>query len=133
HGARLNGKKVGTFGDIAAFSTMYRKNHATGGCGGVIFTPDEKLYHLVRACADRGKPFWQPGFNDKDPKQFLFPALNLNIDELSCAIGSQTLGKLDRTNQRPRERVRAPSDALRPRSSVCSPSRVSANDPPFVF
>src|SRR6266542_2801114 len=133
HGARLNGKQVGTFGDIAAFSTMYRKNHATGGCGGVIFTPDEKLYHLVRAYADRGKPFWQSGFNDKDPKQFLFPALNLNIDELSCSIGIQTLDKLDRTNQRRREFLRSLSDALCQRSAVCSPSPVSDNDAPFFF
>jgi len=133
HGARLNGKKVGTFGDIAAFSTMYRKNHATGGCGGVIFTPDEKLYHLVRACADRGKPFWQPGFNDKDPKQFLFPALNLNIDELSCAIGIQTLARLDRTNQLRRAFLRTLSDALRQHSVLCTPSPVSDGDAPFFF
>src|SRR5207244_10547052 len=98
HGASIKGRKIGTFGDIAAFSTMYRKNHATGGCGGVIFTSDEALHHLVRAYADRGKAYWQPGFNEKDPKQFLFPALNLNIDELSCAIGIMSLAKLDRTN-----------------------------------
>src|SRR5438477_1966174 len=133
HGARLNGKQVGTFGDIAAFSTMYRKNHATGGCGGVVFTPDENLYHLVRAYADRGKPFWQPGFNDKDPKQFLFPALNLNIDELSCAIGNQTLARLDETNRRRRAFLRTLSDALRERSAVCTPSRVSDDDAPFFF
>ena len=133
HGARLNGKQVGTLGDLATFSTMYRKNHATGGCGGVVFTGDEKLYHWVRAYADRGKPFWQPGFNDKDPKQFLFPAMNLNIDELSCAIGIQTLAKLDRTNQRRRTFLRSLSDALRERSAVCAPSRVSDDDAPFFF
>ena len=131
HGARLHGKQIGTFGDIAAFSTMYRKNHATGGCGGVVFTPDERLYQSVRAFADRGKPFWQPGFNDKDPKQFLFPAMNLNIDELSCAIGIQTLARLDRTNQRRRAFLRTLSDALRQRSAVCTPSPVSDDDAPF--
>ena len=31
HGAKWQGKPIGTFGDLAAFSTMYRKNHATGG------------------------------------------------------------------------------------------------------
>jgi len=133
HGARLNGKMVGTFGDIAAFSTMYRKNHATGGCGGVIFTPDEKLYRLVRACADRGKAFWQPGFNEKDPKQFLFPALNLNLDELSCAIGIQTLARLERTNQRRRAFLRTLGEALRERSAVCTPSQMSDDDAPFFF
>ncbi|SRR6266511_6467 len=133
HGARLNGRKVGRFGDIAAFSTMYRKNHATGGCGGVIFTPDENLYRLARACADRGKPFWQPGFNDKDPKQFLFPAMNLNLDELSAAIGISSLNKLDNVNRRRREFLRALSAELRQRSKACTPSPVSDDDAPFFF
>ena len=33
HGALLRAKRVGTFGDIAAFSTMYRKAHMTGPSG----------------------------------------------------------------------------------------------------
>lgn len=100
HGARLNGKLVGTFGDIAAFSTMYRKAHATGGCGGVVYTCDRKLYEMVRACADRGKPFFKEGFDEKDPGSFLFPALNLNLDEISCALGSRSLLKLEETRRR---------------------------------
>jgi perosamine synthetase len=100
HGARLNGKIVGCFGDIAAFSTMYRKAHATGGCGGVVFTSDRQLYEMVRACADRGKPFFKDGFDEKAPGSFLFPALNLNLDEISCALGSRSLLKLDDTRRR---------------------------------
>ena len=38
HGASIDGKKIGTFGDVAAFSTMYRKNHITVGSGGLVFT-----------------------------------------------------------------------------------------------
>ena len=38
HGARVKGRPIGNFGDIAAFSTMYRKAHMTGGAGGVVFT-----------------------------------------------------------------------------------------------
>src|SRR6516165_9368443 len=33
HGAKIAGRPVGTFGDIAAFSTMYRKAHMTGPSG----------------------------------------------------------------------------------------------------
>jgi dTDP-4-amino-4,6-dideoxygalactose transaminase len=120
HGAKWHGKPIGTFGDLAAFSTMYRKNHATGGCGGVIFTRDENLYRLTRAHADRGKPFWQAGYNDKDPKQFLFPALNWNLDELSAAIGISTLGKLDEVNRRRREFLRALAGELQARGSSCT-------------
>ena len=80
HGAKYQGKKVGTFGDVAAFSTMYSKAHSTGGCGGIIFTQDKKRYDLIRACADRGKPFFKENFEEKNPGTFLFPALNLNIN-----------------------------------------------------
>ena len=133
HGAKWNGERVGTFGDIAAFSTMYRKNHGTGGCGGVVFTRDENLYHLARAHADRGKPFWKEDFNEKDPKQFLFPALNWNLDELSAAIGISTLGKLDNVNCRRREFLRLLTAELRQRSKVCTPSDVPDECAPFFF
>ena len=131
HGAKWNGQQIGTFGDLAAFSTMYRKNHATGGCGGVIFTRDEALYRLVRAHAARGKPFWQDGFNDKDPKQFLFPALNWNLDELSAAIGISALGKLDGVNRRRREFLRALAAELRLNGSACTLPPVAEGDAPF--
>lgn len=131
HGAQWGGRQIGTFGDIAAFSTMYRKNHATGGCGGVVFTRDEALYRLVRAHADRGKPFWQDGFNDKDPKQFLFPALNWNLDELSAAIGISALGKLNGVNRRRREFLRALTAELRQGGSTCTLPSVDESDAPF--
>ena len=41
HGAHFNGQKVGTFGDISAFSTMYKKAHNTGGSGGVVYATNE--------------------------------------------------------------------------------------------
>ncbi|MBI2316366.1 MAG: DegT/DnrJ/EryC1/StrS family aminotransferase [Betaproteobacteria bacterium] len=40
HGAQVMGRPVGTFGDVAAFSTMYRKAHMTGGSGGVVYSRD---------------------------------------------------------------------------------------------
>ncbi|MFT6069498.1 MAG: dTDP-4-amino-4,6-dideoxygalactose transaminase [Bacteriovoracaceae bacterium] len=94
HGASISGKKVGTFGDIAAFSTMYSKNHSTGGCGGVIYTSNYDLYRRVRYIADRGKEFDAKDFDSKNANRLLFPALNFNLDEVSCAIGISTLKKL---------------------------------------
>jgi perosamine synthetase len=133
HGARLTGQKVGTFGDVAAFSTMYRKAHATGGCGGVVFTRSEERYRLVRAYADRGKPFWVDGFDDKDPTSFLFPALNFNIDEISCAIGLKSLGMLDDVIQKRLAFVRALSASISRHSAVCAPSIFSDADSPFFY
>lgn len=131
HGAKLNGRKVGTFGDIAAFSTMYRKAHATGGCGGVVFTRKKKYYDLARAYADRGKPFFKSDFTEKDPSSFLFPALNLNIDEISCVIGIKTLEKLDTVIKRRIEFLMKLSSHISKNSKVCNLAEVSINDSPF--
>ena len=68
---------------------MYRKAHATGGAGGVVYTRNEDLYRMVRAYSDRGKPFWRTDYDEKDPAQFLFPALNLHQDEISCVQNSR--------------------------------------------
>lgn len=94
HGAQVMGRQVGTFGDVAAFSTMYRKAHMTGGSGGVVYSRDQDVFHQALAHADRGKPRWLDGFDDRNPETFLFPALNWNADELSCAIGIASLARL---------------------------------------
>lgn len=94
HGARWRGQQVGTFGDCATFSTMFSKHHATGGCGGLVYTRDARLYERLRAWADRGKPFHAPDFAPKDPTTFMMAGLNFNQDEISCAIGTSTLARL---------------------------------------
>lgn len=131
HGASLHGRKVGTFGDIAVFSTMYRKAHVTGGCGGVIFTQKAELFALIRAFSDRGKPFYAKNFNEKDPGTFLFPALNLNIDEISCAIGISSLSKLDSTIRKRITFLRQLGTALEKQSSFCRLAPVEEGDSPF--
>ena len=97
HGAQIAGRPIGTFGDIAAFSTMYRKGHMTGGSGGIVYTRDLELFRQALAHADRGKPKWRDDFDDRNPETFLLPALNWNNDELSCAIGIASLRRLKDT------------------------------------
>lgn len=97
HGARVAGKPVGCWGDIAAFSTMFSKQHSTGGVGGVVYTQREDYYWLARAHADRGRDFREKDFDPKNPAGMLFPALNFNLSELACAVGLATLRKLPQT------------------------------------
>ena len=133
HGALLRAKRVGTFGDIAAFSTMYRKAHMTGPSGGVVFTKDLELHRLAVAHADRGKPRWREDFSDRDPSAYLFPALNHNTDEISCAIGLASLARLRSTII---GRLAFVSDfvaRLIDASNVCSPYPFSPTDSPFFY
>ncbi|HXW29306.1 MAG TPA: DegT/DnrJ/EryC1/StrS family aminotransferase, partial [Xanthobacteraceae bacterium] len=133
HGARVKGRPVGAFGDIAAFSTMYRKAHMTGASGGVVYSRNLELYRRALAHADRGKPSWQDDFDDRNPNQFLFPALNLHTDELSCAVGLASLARLDDTILRRLTFVAEFSGRLLDRSRVCRPYGYTPNDSPFVY
>jgi perosamine synthetase len=131
--ARVKGRPVGNFGDIAAFSTMYRKAHMTGASGGVVFSHDIDLYHRALAYADRGKPRWQNDFDDRNPNQFLFPALNLHTDEISCAIGVASLARLQDTILRRLAFLAEFSGRLKDRATVCAPYGYTPNDSPFVY
>src|SRR5262249_42896656 len=53
HFATCKARPVGTFGDIGAFSTMYRKVHMTGPSGGLIYTSNRELFHKAIAYGDR--------------------------------------------------------------------------------
>lgn len=90
HGATYKGRYVGLFGDVAAFSTMSGKHHATGGQGGIVYTQNEELYWRARRASDRGKPF-----NLSDPTNVAC-TLNFNLNDLGAAIGLVQLKKLPR-------------------------------------
>jgi perosamine synthetase len=133
HGARVDGRPVGVFGDIAAFSTMYRKAHMTGGSGGVVFSTDERLSQLALAHADRGKARWLDGFDDRNPNTFLFPALNLHTNEISCAIGLASLRRLEDSIARRMRFISGVSERIEAESRSCSPYGYGDGDSPFYY
>jgi dTDP-4-amino-4,6-dideoxygalactose transaminase len=112
---------------------MYRKAHMTGGSGGVVFTRDIDLYHRAMAYADRGKPRWRTDFDDRDPNQFLFPALNLHTDEIACAVGIASLGRIQATILKRLTFLAELSGRLKDRAQICTPYGYSPNDSPFVY
>ena len=133
HGARVGGRPVGTFGDIAAFSTMYRKAHITGASGGLVYSRDVELFRRALAHADRGKPRWATDFDDRDPNRFLFPALNHHTDELSCAVGLASLARLGDTIVRRLSFVTALTARMLDQDLVCRPFGYLPGDSPFVY
>ena len=98
HAARLNGQLLGTFGDIAAFSTMGGKHHSSGPQGGLVYTRDETRYQKVRRASDRGKPFFLPP-GATNP----IAALNFNLNDLAAVIGRVQLRRLPKTISRRRD------------------------------
>jgi len=55
HGAKINGKNTGTFGQIATYSFFPGKNLGAFGDAGAITTDDDELAILCRKLADGGR------------------------------------------------------------------------------
>lgn len=108
HGAEYKGRKVGTLGTVAAFSTMFGKHHSTGAQGGAVFTKDTLVFARVRQITDRGKPFGASTAGGN-----LIASLNFNQDELSLAIGRVQLLKLPKALEARRDFVARVADGLR--------------------
>jgi dTDP-4-amino-4,6-dideoxygalactose transaminase len=118
HGARLHGRLAGTFGDIAAFSTMFSKLHCTGGQGGVVYTQQESLYWRTRQAADRGKPHGLPA-GTTNP----IASLNFNLSDLAAAIGREQLKKLPGIVDRRRAVIAELSERMRGLKSISIPQQ----------
>jgi len=133
-GAQISGKYVGSFGDIAAFSTMYRKNLAANSSSGLVFTNKNKqLYKKILAYADRGKILWDKKLDLRDPKYALFPALNWNTDEFSCAIGLASLRRLKETNRKRNKFLSLLVNLIKSESKICKPYNYHSGFSPFYF
>ncbi len=89
HGASYKGKKVGTFGDIGAFSFYPGKNLGALGDAGAIITDDKKLADKVRALANYGSDY---------KYHHIYKGNNSRLDELQAAFLTEKLKHLDRMN-----------------------------------
>jgi dTDP-4-amino-4,6-dideoxygalactose transaminase len=87
-GATWRGRRVGTFGALAAFSLQQGK-HITTGEGGIVATDDDALARRLFLYVNKA---W--GYGDKKPDHY-FPALNYRLTELQGAVAVAQLPKLD--------------------------------------
>lgn len=127
-GAKYNGRYVGTFGDIAIFSTMFGKHYSTGGQGGIVYTRREDLYWKIRRAADRGKPFGLP-----EGSTNCIASLNFNSDELRCAIGRVQLRKLPWVVERRREIVARIAEGIKDLEIISIPQPLPGAEPSYWF
>lgn len=92
HGTAFAGKRVGTFGDLAAFSFYPGKNLGAYGDAGGILTNDEDLAETSRLIADHGQ---------KTKHHHMREGRNSRMDTLQAAVLSVKLRHLESwTNMR---------------------------------
>lgn len=128
HGVKINGRMVGTFGNIGAFSTMSGKQHCTGSQGGVVFTKREELYHEIRRASDRGKPFFLPSGSTNT-----VASLNFNLNDIAATIGRVQLTKLAGINERRRIIVSKLNEGIDDLSTVSLPPIIPGGEAVYWF
>jgi CDP-6-deoxy-D-xylo-4-hexulose-3-dehydrase len=112
-GVDWDGKKVGSFGQLASFS-FYFSHHITTIEGGMVVTNDARLADLLRAMRAHGwirdmraGPEIAAGYPDIDPRfLFLTTGFNVRPTEINAAIGLEQLKKLPSFNASRRDIAR---------------------------
>jgi CDP-6-deoxy-D-xylo-4-hexulose-3-dehydrase len=111
-GATYQGRKVGTFGDLATTS-FYPAHHITMGEGGAVLTGQPLLRSIVESFRDWGRDCWcQPGCDNTCGKRFDWQlgdlpygydhkytyshvGYNLKATDMQAAVGVAQMEKLD--------------------------------------
>jgi dTDP-4-amino-4,6-dideoxygalactose transaminase len=101
--AGLGNQRVGTFGDIAAFSFYPTKNLGALGDGGVVVTNDAGLAERVRLLREYG---WRERYVSE------IAGMNSRLDELQAAVLRVKLKHLDEENEQRRQIARVYDEKL---------------------
>lgn len=94
HGASINGKKCGTFGNAAGFSFYPGKNLGALGDSGCVTTDDEELANTIRYISNYGS---------EKKYQNMFRGVNSRLDEIQAAILRVKLRNLNLENAKRQE------------------------------
>lgn len=89
-GAEYHQKKVGSFGDLAAFSFYPTKNLGGIGDGGLIATNDKKLYDYCRVSRSYGG----------DKYRYDIEGINSRMDEIQAMFLLEKLKDIDKLNNK---------------------------------
>ena len=98
HGASYNGKKVGSFGDAAAFSFCQDKIMTTAGEGGIVLFKRKKDWSKAWSLKDHGKNYSKVNTkNQSNGFKWLVDSFgsNYRMTEIQAAIGRYQLSRLD--------------------------------------
>jgi 8-amino-3,8-dideoxy-alpha-D-manno-octulosonate transaminase len=101
-GASLHGRRLGTIGDVGAFSMQLDKNITTGE-GGLVVTGHAELALRAAAFQDQGGHFLTQHGGGRDHAAEPFVGDNLRLTEVQGAIARVQLRRLDGVLDRMRE------------------------------
>jgi dTDP-4-amino-4,6-dideoxygalactose transaminase len=115
HGAMVDGRMVGTFGQIGAWSFCQDKIITTGGEGGMVTTDDEELWSRMWSYKDHGKS-WEAVYERQHPPGYRWVhesfGTNWRMLEMQGVLGRVQLGRISEWAERRNANARACIDAL---------------------
>lgn len=96
HGASIDNKQVGSWGDIGAFSFCQDKIITTGGEGGMITTDNKEIWQKIWSYKDHGKNYDKISIQHPPGYRWLHDSFGTNwrMTEMQAAIGRVQLKKL---------------------------------------
>jgi dTDP-4-amino-4,6-dideoxygalactose transaminase len=116
HGAMVDGRMVGGFGQVGAWSFCQDKIMTTGGEGGMVTTDDEELWSRMWSYKDHGKS-WEAVYEREHPPgyRWLHESIGTNwrMLELQAALGRLQLRKMTDWTARRTANARAYIEVLR--------------------
>jgi dTDP-4-amino-4,6-dideoxygalactose transaminase len=112
-GSELNGRSLGTWGDIGCFSFFSNKNMTTGE-GGMMTTDNDELAQKLNRLRSHGMTSltWDRHKGHAYSYDVVDLGFNYRIDEIRAAIGLAQLSKVERNNERRRSLTQVYRDAL---------------------
>jgi dTDP-4-amino-4,6-dideoxygalactose transaminase len=93
-GGEYKGKRVGTFGDAAAWSLNYYKTISSGE-GGLVYTNDRDVYERACFVSDPGLPMWTKDDTGVQWQNEPFPRQTYRPSEILAAMCRVQLGKIE--------------------------------------
>lgn len=112
HGAKYKGKRVGSFGDVAAFSFYPGKNLGAYGDGGMLVTNRKRVAEKVKMMRNYGQ---------KEKYHHVFLAWNRRLDNLQAAILRVKLKHLDQWNKKRQQHAQLYTKLLAKVKEVVTP------------
>ena len=94
-GAKLNGRKVGTFGDAAMFSLCQTKVFTTGE-GGFIVTDSQEIYERLKLIRSHGRAEEANYFSSSEYMDYITLGYNFRMSTITAALGISQFNKTDR-------------------------------------
>lgn len=149
-GSEYQGKKAGSFGDLATVS-FYPAHHIAMGEGGAVLTSNPRLKRIIESFRDWGRDCWcEPGKDNTCSKRYGWQlgdlpfgydhkytyshiGYNLKLTDMQAAVGIAQLKKLPQFIAKRKENFSFLAQALKPLEDVLILPKATPNSEPSWF